>query len=144
MTLLSATVAYCATSACTRQDCCISLSTAKLHVLITRSCVLAAGRSVDPVSVHATRTASLVCHAYGQPGSYDNNPYHPASQQSQFSGSNMMGRQNSSAVATMDNGNTALKTKDQPKTVQVRFWLKFHVDYGQSIRLIGGHEQAGE
>lgn len=106
--------------------------------------MVAAGRFVDPVSVHATRTASLVCHAYGQPGGYDNNPYHPASQQSQFAGSNMMGRQNSSALATVDNGNSALKTKDQPKTVQVRFWLKFHVDYGQSIRLIGGHEQMGE
>lgn len=55
-----------------------------------------------------------------------------------------MGRPNSNALATVDNGNAALKTKEQPKTVQVRFWLKFHVDYGQSIRLIGGHEQMGE
>jgi hypothetical protein len=28
--------------------------------------------------------------------------------------------------------------------VQVRFWLKFHVDYGQTIRIIGGHDQLGE
>lgn len=28
--------------------------------------------------------------------------------------------------------------------VQVRFWLKFHVDYGQTIRIIGGHDACGE
>lgn len=27
--------------------------------------------------------------------------------------------------------------------VQVRFWLKFHVDYGQTIRIVGGHEATG-
>lgn len=27
--------------------------------------------------------------------------------------------------------------------MQVRFWLKFHVDYGQTIRIIGGHDQLG-
>jgi hypothetical protein len=57
----------------------------------------------------------------------------------------MMGRQNSTAsLATVDSGNAALKTKDQPKTTQVRFWLKFHVEYGQTIRIIGGHDSMGE
>ncbi len=30
------------------------------------------------------------------------------------------------------------------KTARVRFWLKFHVDYGQSIRVIGGAQPLGE
>lgn len=56
-----------------------------------------------------------------------------------------MGRQQSStALASVDQGSAALKAKEQPKTAQVRFWLKFHVDYGQSIRIIGGHESMGE
>jgi hypothetical protein len=44
----------------------------------------------------------------------------------------------------MDQGSAALKAKEQPKMVAVRFWLKFHVDYGQSIRIIGGHDAMGE
>jgi hypothetical protein len=44
----------------------------------------------------------------------------------------------------MDQGGAALKAKEQPKMVAVRFWLKFHVDYGQSIRIIGGHDAMGE
>jgi hypothetical protein len=47
-------------------------------------------------------------------------------------------------VVSSDGNSTALKTKEQPKMVQVRFWLKFHVDYGQTIRIIGGHDQLGE
>ena len=38
----------------------------------------------------------------------------------------------------------ALKSKDTPKTCRVRFWLKFHVDYGQSIKIIGSHQDLGE
>jgi hypothetical protein len=48
------------------------------------------------------------------------------------------------ALASADSGGGgALKAKEAPKTVQVRFWLKFHVDYGQTIRIIGGHEATG-
>lgn len=54
-------------------------------------------------------------------------------------------QQSSTALASSDgSNNTALKAKEQPKMVQVRFWLKFHVDYGQTIRIIGGHDQMGE
>jgi hypothetical protein len=54
-------------------------------------------------------------------------------------------QQSSTSLASSDGGNsTALKAKEQPKMVQVRFWLKFHVDYGQTIRIIGGHDQMGE
>ena len=49
------------------------------------------------------------------------------------------------APVRQDSGNSAaLKAKETPKTVRVRFWLKFHVDYGQSIKIIGSHTHLGE
>jgi hypothetical protein len=67
--------------------------------------------------------------------------YQPRQQQQQGQGG---GALVSSAEASSSGGSsTALKAKEQPKMVQARFWLKFHVDYGQCIRIIGGHEATG-
>ncbi len=42
-------------------------------------------------------------------------------------------------------GSTALRlANDGNAKTRVRFWLKFHVDYGQTIRVIGGSEALGE
>ncbi|KAF6262356.1 hypothetical protein COO60DRAFT_649901 [Scenedesmus sp. NREL 46B-D3] len=90
------------------------------------------------------RAALLVPRAYGAPGtSYDTNPYSSNTSSSQFGGAARQQQQGSTALASLDQGGAALKAKEQPKTVAVRFWLKFHVDYGQTIRIIGGHEAMG-
>lgn len=47
------------------------------------------------------------------------------------------------ALSSTDGG-AALKAKGEaPKTCRVRFWLKFHVDYGQTIKIIGSHASTG-
>lgn len=106
------------------------------------------GCDADLSARHSTlRAAHITPHAY-QPG-YG---YNPTSTQ-QTGPSSQFGRgqqdwqnaQGSTALVSSDGGNsTALKAKEQTKMVQVRFWLKFHVDYGQVIRIIGGHDQLGE
>jgi hypothetical protein len=82
----------------------------------------------------------ITSHAYQSSYGYNATPTQPAGQpQSQW-----QNQQGSTALASSDGNSTALKAKDQPKMVQVRFWLKFHVDYGQTVRIIGGHDQMGE
>lgn len=83
--------------------------------------------------------------AYGPGSSYEQPGYSQGGQQSQFGGGQGwpgQGQQGSTALASADGGG-ALKAKDAPKTVQVRFWLKFHVDYGQTIRIIGSSDALG-
>jgi hypothetical protein len=100
----------------------------------------------DPAARHSQRAAHITPHAY-QPGyGYNTTSTQPAGPSSQFGrGQDRQSQQQSStALVSSDGNSTALKTKEQPKMVQVRFWLKFHVDYGQTIRIIGGHDQLGE
>lgn len=86
------------------------------------------------------RSVLITPHAYQSSYGYNTTPTQPAGQpQSQW-----QNQQGSTALASSDGNSTALKAKDQPKMVQVRFWLKFHVDYGQTVRIIGGHDQMGE
>jgi hypothetical protein len=108
------------------------------------------GTALAPAHLHQgaskfARAALLVPRAYGAPGtSYDTNPYSSTGSSSQFGGGARQQQQGSTALASVDQGSAALKAKEQPKMVAVRFWLKFHVDYGQSIRIIGGHDAMGE
>ncbi|WIA18481.1 hypothetical protein OEZ85_009936 [Tetradesmus obliquus] len=110
---------------------------------------VSASQSARTAHVHQgaskpARAALLVPRAYGAPGtSYDTNPYSQTGSSSQFGGGQRQQQQGSTALASLDQGGAALKAKEQPKMVAVRFWLKFHVDYGQSIRIIGGHEAMG-
>uniref|UniRef100_A0A383WKL3 CBM20 domain-containing protein n=1 Tax=Tetradesmus obliquus TaxID=3088 RepID=A0A383WKL3_TETOB len=110
---------------------------------------VSASQSARTAHVHQgaskpARAAMLVPRAYGAPGtSYDTNPYSQTGSSSQFGGGQRQQQQGSTALASLDQGGAALKAKEQPKMVAVRFWLKFHVDYGQSIRIIGGHEAMG-
>ncbi|KAF8059142.1 hypothetical protein HT031_005314 [Scenedesmus sp. PABB004] len=105
----------------------------------------AAGAGDAALPADAPRRArSVAARGYG---GYEQNTFSPSSQPPQFSspaGSRPQSpqQQTGTALASQEGG-TALKAKEQPKTVQVRFWLKFHVDYGQTIRIIGGHEAMG-
>jgi len=48
------------------------------------------------------------------------------------------------AAASIGNGSGALLRRGDAGRTLVRFWLKFHVDYGQSVRLIGGNKALGQ
>jgi hypothetical protein len=49
------------------------------------------------------------------------------------------------SLATMPEALAALVRAELADTgaVPVRFWLKFHVEYGQSLRIVGGSDELG-